>query len=184
MLRTFCFAGNSEARTSRCSDFFRARICKPFKKPRNRFPAWYRPPEPVFGDLLRSPRIDSQSGGRYDNPICPTGPTGTIGGEIDSSESIPGLHKSLQIRAQPTEVGGIYYLKSIPALLKHLQIRAQGPESEEVGVFDVPTGKRISLLNMYQIPINVREITILWIVCFYVKLVISVITQFVMILHQ
>jgi hypothetical protein len=42
-------------------------------------------PEPVFVDLLRSPRIDSQPG------------------EIDSSESIPGLHKHLQIRALVTE---------------------------------------------------------------------------------
>jgi hypothetical protein len=37
--------------------------------------------EPVFVDLLRSPEIDSQPG------------------EIDVSESIPGIHKSLQIRA-------------------------------------------------------------------------------------
>jgi|688.fasta_scaffold199684_1 hypothetical protein len=38
--------------------------------------------EPVFVDLLRSPRIDSQPG------------------KINSSESIPGLHKHLQMRAQ------------------------------------------------------------------------------------
>jgi hypothetical protein len=38
-------------------------------------------PEPVFVDLLRSPEIDSQPG------------------EIDVLESIPGLHKRLQIRA-------------------------------------------------------------------------------------
>ncbi len=37
---------------------------------------------PVFVDLLRRPGIDSQPG------------------EIDSSESITGLHKRLQIRAQ------------------------------------------------------------------------------------
>ncbi len=40
--------------------------------------------EPVFVNLLRSPGIDSQPGGRYDHPICHTG-------EIDSSEFIPGL---------------------------------------------------------------------------------------------
>jgi hypothetical protein len=39
-----------------------------------------RNPEPVFVNLIRSPGIDSQPGG------------------IDSSESIPGLHKRLQIR--------------------------------------------------------------------------------------
>jgi hypothetical protein len=38
-------------------------------------------PETVFVNLLRSPGIDSQPGG------------------IDSSESIPGHHKRLQIRA-------------------------------------------------------------------------------------
>ncbi len=37
--------------------------------------------------------------GRYDNPLCRTGPPGYIGWPIDSSESIPGLHKRLQIRA-------------------------------------------------------------------------------------
>ncbi len=45
---------------------------------------WHNPqvsPEPVFVNLLRSPGIDSQHGG------------------IDSSESNPGLHKRLQIRA-------------------------------------------------------------------------------------
>ncbi len=40
--------------------------------------------EPVFVNLLRSPGIDFQPGGRYDHPICHTG-------EIDSSEFIPGL---------------------------------------------------------------------------------------------
>ncbi len=39
-------------------------------------------PEPLFVNFLRSPGIDSQPGG------------------IDSSGSIPGLHKRLQIRAQ------------------------------------------------------------------------------------
>jgi hypothetical protein len=54
-----------------------------------------RPPEPVFVDLLRRLGIDSQPGGPVRNPICRTG-----AGELDSSESIPGLHKRLQIRAQ------------------------------------------------------------------------------------
>ncbi len=37
--------------------------------------------------------------GRYDNPICHTGPPGYIGWRNRSSESIPGLLKHLQIRA-------------------------------------------------------------------------------------
>ncbi len=49
--------------------------------------------EPVFVDLLRRPGIDSRPGGPVRNSICRTG-------EIDSSVSIPGLHKRLQIRAQ------------------------------------------------------------------------------------
>ncbi len=36
-------------------------------------------PQPVFVDLLRSPRIDSQPGGPVRNPICRTGPPGYIG---------------------------------------------------------------------------------------------------------
>jgi hypothetical protein len=35
--------------------------------------------EPVFLNLLRSPGINSQPAGRYDNPICRTGPPGYIG---------------------------------------------------------------------------------------------------------
>jgi hypothetical protein len=58
-------------------------------------------PEPVFVNLLRSPGIDSQPSGpvQVDNPICRTGPPGYIGWRIDSSESIPGFRKRLQIRA-------------------------------------------------------------------------------------
>ncbi len=39
------------------------------------------PPEPVFVDLLRSPRIDSHRVGpvQYNNPFCRTGPPGYIG---------------------------------------------------------------------------------------------------------
>jgi hypothetical protein len=58
---------------------------------------------PVFLDPLRSPEIDSQLADRYDNPICciPARQATKASG-IDSSESIPGLHKRLQIRAQAT----------------------------------------------------------------------------------
>ncbi len=56
----------------------RARICKPFKGPRNRFPAWRASMTTLFVVPARQ---------------------ATEAGEIDSSESIPGLHKHLQIRA-------------------------------------------------------------------------------------
>ncbi len=53
-------------------------------------------PEPVFLTLLRRPGIDSQPGGpvRHFYSICRTGSPGGI----DSSESIPGLLRRLQIR--------------------------------------------------------------------------------------
>jgi hypothetical protein len=57
-------------------------------------------PEPVFVNLLGAQGIDSQPAGRYDNPICRTGPPGYVGWRIDSLDSIPGLLKCLQIRAQ------------------------------------------------------------------------------------
>jgi hypothetical protein len=57
-------------------------------------------PEPVFVNLLGAQGIDSQPAGRYDNLICRTGPPGYIGWRIDSLDSIPGLLKCLQIRAQ------------------------------------------------------------------------------------
>ncbi len=70
----------------------RARICKPFKEPKN-----------------RTPWIDSQLAGRYDNPFWRIGPPGYIGRRnrflgIDSLGSIPGLLKRLQIRGLPTTV--------------------------------------------------------------------------------
>ncbi len=46
-------------------------------------------PEPVFVDLLRSPRIDSHPG------------------EIDSSGSIPGLHKNLFTNTGSARYGGV-----------------------------------------------------------------------------
>ncbi len=38
-----------------------------------------RAAEPVFVDLLRSPGIDFQLAGRYDNPFCRTGSPGYMG---------------------------------------------------------------------------------------------------------
>jgi hypothetical protein len=57
----------------------RAHICKPFKEPKNRFPAW-RVRQPYL--LILSARLHRLHGG------------------IDFSVSIPGLLKRLQILAQ------------------------------------------------------------------------------------
>ncbi len=59
-----------------------------------------KPIEPVVVNLLRGSDIDSQSGGPYDNPICPTGPPGYIGrrNRFLGIDSIPGLQKRLQIQ--------------------------------------------------------------------------------------
>jgi hypothetical protein len=62
------------------SSALRARICKP-RKPRNRFTAWQACTTTLFVVSARQ---------------------ATQGGGIDSSESIPGLHKRLQIRALNT----------------------------------------------------------------------------------
>jgi hypothetical protein len=48
-----------------------------------------------------------------------------VAGISGSLESIPGLLKRLQIRAQTTLASGIGSLESIPGLLKGLQKRAQ-----------------------------------------------------------
>ncbi len=56
----------------------RTRIFKPFKEPRNRFPSWRSGTTTLF--------------------VGPARQT-TYAGGIDFSESIPGLHKRLQIRA-------------------------------------------------------------------------------------
>jgi hypothetical protein len=52
---------------------------------------------------------------------------------IGSLESIPGLLKRLQIRAQATMASGIGSLESIPWLLKRLQIRAQATLAIGIG---------------------------------------------------
>ncbi len=56
----------------------RARICSHFQEPMNRFPAWRAGTKTLFVALARQ---------------------ATKVGKINSSESIPGLHKRLQIRA-------------------------------------------------------------------------------------
>jgi hypothetical protein len=48
-------------------------------------------------------------------------------------ESIPGLLKHLQIRAQATLASGIGSLESIPGLVKRLQIRAQATLASGIG---------------------------------------------------
>ncbi len=81
----------------------RARICKPFNEPRNRFLAWRAGTTTLF---VVSTRQASKAYG------------------IDSSESIPGLLKRLQIQAQTTLAGGIDSVVSIPGLPKGLTIRS------------------------------------------------------------
>ncbi len=54
--------------------------------------------QPVFVNLLRSPGIDLV--GRYYNPFFVPARQVTQAGGIDTSESISGLLKRLQIRAQ------------------------------------------------------------------------------------
>jgi len=68
-------------REGACDEENRARICRPFKEPRNRFPAWRSGTTTLFVVLARQ---------------------ATWAGEIDFSESIPGLLKSLRIRALET----------------------------------------------------------------------------------
>ncbi len=48
-------------------------------------------PEPVSVDLLSNPGIDSQPGGPVRQPVRQA----TYDGGVDSSESIPGIHKRL-----------------------------------------------------------------------------------------
>ncbi len=63
---------------SPCSALIRDRICRPFKGAQESIPTWWAGTTTLF--------------------VVPA-PTGYVGCEIDSSESIPGLHKRLQIRA-------------------------------------------------------------------------------------
>ncbi len=65
----------------------RARICKPFKKPRNRFLAWRAGTSILFVVLVRQ---------------------ATFAGGINSSGSIPGLLESLRIRAQSRKLKSRY----------------------------------------------------------------------------
>jgi hypothetical protein len=65
-----------------------------------------RTPETIFVNLLWSSGIDPSLAGRYSNPIfiVPARQT-TYPGGVDSSESMLGLHKRLQIRALPAPHG-------------------------------------------------------------------------------
>ncbi len=70
-------------------------------------------------------------------------------------ESVPGLLKRLQIRAQATLASGIGSLESIPGLLKHLQIWAQATlDSGIVSLESIP-----GLLKCLQIR---AQVTIPW----------------------
>ncbi len=56
--------------------------------------------EPVFVDLLRNQVSILSLAGRYETLFVVLSRQATKAGEIDSSESMPGLHKRLQIRVQ------------------------------------------------------------------------------------
>ena len=57
-------------------------------------------PESVFVNLLGAQESIPSLAGRYDNPFLVPARRATESGGTDSSESIPGLHKRLQIRVQ------------------------------------------------------------------------------------
>ncbi len=80
----------------------RARICRPFKEPRNRFPAWRGGTTIIFVVPARQ---------------------ATWASGINFSESIPGLLKCLQIRAQGGKVKRINSVKGCGAL-QNSQCRA------------------------------------------------------------
>ncbi len=85
----------------------RARICKPFKEP----------------------GINSQPGGPVQQPYL----LYQLARLHRLAESIPGLLKCLQIRAQATLASGIGSLEAIPGLLKRLKIRAQATLASKIG---------------------------------------------------
>jgi hypothetical protein len=77
--------------------------------------------EPVFVNLLRSPRIDSQSGEPLYTTTLFVVPARQASG-IDSSESIPGLHKRLQIRLSVGKaVDRMYAYTPTPVTSKYYQ---------------------------------------------------------------
>ncbi len=67
----------------------------------------------------------------------------TLASEIRSLESIPGLLKRLKIRAQVTLDSGIVSLELIPGLLKRLQIRAQAT---------IPLNRFLGSIKVLKIP--------------------------------
>jgi hypothetical protein len=90
---------------------------------------------------------------RFLAPIAPKllkrlqiGARATLDSGICSLESIPGLLKCLQIRAQATctLASGIGSMESIPGLLKRLQIRAQATLASGIGSLESIPG----LLNL------------------------------------
>ncbi len=95
-----------------CSEWiYRARICKPFKESRNRFPAWrglydnltYPSARARICRPFKEPRRRFPAWRTWSTTlfVAPTRQSTKAGG-IGPSESIPGLHKRLQIRALAT----------------------------------------------------------------------------------
>jgi hypothetical protein len=114
----------------------------------------YRPARALIFNPFKEPGIDSQPGGPVRQPyllyrlarlhrLAESIPgllkrlqiraQATLANRIGSLESILGLPIRLQIRAQATLASGIGSLESIPGLLKRLQIRAQATLASRIG---------------------------------------------------
>jgi hypothetical protein len=89
----------------------------------------YRPARARICKSFKEPGIDSQPGRPVRQPYL----LYRLARLHRLAESIPGLLKRLQIRAQATLASGIGSLESIPGLLKHLQIRAQATLASRIG---------------------------------------------------
>ncbi len=84
----------------------RARTCRHFKEPRNRFPARRAGTTTLF---------------------CAPARQVTQAGEIDSSDSIPGLHKRVQIRAQKCKRGMLLLRQPFPPSHLHSFVHNSWP---------------------------------------------------------
>jgi hypothetical protein len=89
----------------------------------------YRPTRARICKTFKEPGIDSQPGGPVQQPYF----LYQLARLHRLAESIPGLLKHLQIRAQATLASGFGSLELIPGLRKHLQIRAQATLAGGIG---------------------------------------------------
>ncbi len=123
-----------------------ARICRPFKEPRYRFPALRAGTKTLFVVLARQ---------------------ATWAGEIDSSESIPGLHKRLQIRAPVLDIHACsaYHLRLWSGLGEagqHDQVEHRQPVRLQTCQ---PTDYHQASQNIWKFEIHTMEVVILSWIC-------------------